>query len=450
MDTIYILWGIAACCALLIGGSAYALLYLRRTTGPGNHDTIHYNETSTAPAVKPVQQPEPPASSAVSPIQTAPMEQLEHCSRMAGVFAHDFNNIMTAIGGYTSLLQKRLADDERAKRYINGIIEAEKHASELLDRLALVANSDTRHISAIDVNKIIREVCAELATHPGEVEVIPPAANSEPVLTRGDPDHFRRTIVNLGFNAIEACGDSGGTVRFFTEITDPAQSTLPSSLAPGTYLHIGVTDTGCGMNENVRSHLFEPFFSTKPKGKSSGLGLSIVWRYVLTCHGTVEFESTPGSGTTFHVYLPQLAEPTQADTPHEHTAPEASLSATGQASVLVVDDELSVREIYTEILEDHGYTVTSCSNGREACDFVNRGTPVDLVLLDLMMPVMDGIETFSVLRDSHPTMKILFMSGFHTTETIGNLLAQPATDFFEKPGNSDLLLSKITTLLGKN
>jgi two-component system, cell cycle sensor histidine kinase and response regulator CckA len=448
MDTSSVIWGIAAGCALLAGGGGYFLINRRRSTP---HDT-----GAPSPGATP-QEPvgaQPPTAPTDSPPPAnrycAPKDQLENCSRMAGIFAHDFNNIMTAIGGYASLLKKHLADDAKAMRYIGGIIDAGAHASELLDRLSLIAKNETSFVTAIDAEKTVKEVLSALAETTSPETLLPPELAATQTAITGDPALFRRTLTDLGTNAIDSCRENGGTVRFSTvnlTLKEPTKIDDALTLAPGSYLRISVTDTGHGVKESIRPHVFEPFFTTKPKGKSSGLGLAIVWRYAMISGGAVAFESVPDQGTTFELYLPVLIRPLTPPR-REPAARVTGTGTSGTTSILVVDDERSVREIFTEILESNGYTVASCGNGREACAFVEHSDrPVHLVLLDLMMPVMNGTETFIKLRSSYPSIKILLMSGYKTSDTIGNLLNQPSTDFFQKPGTADLLIDKIEALL---
>jgi two-component system cell cycle sensor histidine kinase/response regulator CckA len=381
--------------------------------------------------------------------ERAHTRKMEALGKMAGTLAHNFNNYLTASGGYATLLKRRLTGDTKCLSYIEQILEAGKNASEMLGRVSLFVKNDQIKTEPADINKLVTGTIAKLRENPGNAQILPPRLTAEPSMTSGDPGQLDAMIYGIGRNAAEACQSTGGTVLFATDTVELDENDILTrcfSLTPGAFVRITVTDTGCGMDEPMQHRIFEPFFTTKPKGKGIGLSLAYVWWYIKTYRGALEVESQPDRGTTFRMYLPLEKRYHPPSEPLPESNPGQPSAAT--AHVLIVDDEPSVRDLYTEILEDSGYTVDTCCNGREAMDFIgSHPRNVDLVLLDLMMPVMDGAATFKAIRTSFPAMKVLLMSGYKNLDHLDEMLAQPPVAFFEKAGDGEQLLEKIREML---
>jgi signal transduction histidine kinase/ActR/RegA family two-component response regulator len=379
-------------------------------------------------------------------------KKMEAISRITGAIAHDFNNTIAAISGYASMLSKKLAGDEKCGSYISHIINASKQASVSLERFSRYGRAQqTFNPVPVDVNETIRSAVAKVAGECGPDCSISTSLSPVQQFTSGDPLQLRGNLICLLENAREACGNRGKIVVAVdtTDIAenDPVRSCFP--IPAGSYIHLTVRDNGRGMSSEVLDRLFEPFFTTKSRmSGNSDLGLTNVWRYVMEYHGAVDVQSHEQEGTTFHLYLPpfrQTAEPSaarQAANPVVQGTPSVK-------NILIIDDEPSVREIYSEILSDKQYSVFTACDGIEAVKLLETPpVPIHLVLLDMIMPGMDGAETFKVIRRNHPDIKVLFMSGIVNQEKMASLLNEPGTAFFQKPCDDEHLLAMVGSLSG--
>ena len=383
--------------------------------------------------------------------QLAHARKMEAIGQLAGGIAHDFNNIITAIGGYASLIKKKAAANEHSMKYVEHIINAGKHASIMINQLSLFVKNGKPRIEPIDVHDIIQKSIAMLQSNLSSNITLSTDLKANPMTTFGDPTLLQNVFINLAINARDACEGREGLVSFATEtVTIESSNTLcrTFSIGPGRYIRAIVGDNGCGMSQEMIEHIFEPYYTTKSKEKGSGLGLANVWRYIETFRGAIEVRSKSGQGTTFFLYLPLLnvLAPQTLETPRG--ADVITPHQPAQQTILIADDEPSVREIYSEILADKGYKIYTCCDGREVIEFFeSRNIPVDLVLLDVIMPNINGLDAFNVIRKLHPKMKILMMSGLTDQDKIDTLLNEPDTGFFQKPCDDELLVSNIRSML---
>lgn len=385
--------------------------------------------------------------------QLAQSQKMQAIGHMAGGLAHDFNNIISAISGYAGLLKKRVTEDPRNLAFVEHIIEAGKHASMMTAQLAMLVKNDKPKTEPLDVHAIIRNTISMLQAKYESNIKFSSCLTAKPSMTIGENTLLQNVFMNLGINAYDACTAGSGEITFSTSITNLDNSNIlcqSFSIEPGRYICIDVSDNGSGMSKEILSRIFEPFFSTKPKDKGTGLGLANVWKYVESYKGAIEVTSIPEVGTTFLIYLP-IVEQVQRSTKEAAAAPQEpkkTSDASNKINILIVDDEESVREIYSEILSDDGYEVITCSDGLAALDIVNNGDRFfDLVLLDMVMPRMNGPDTFRELRLKFPTLKILLMSGMSFNEKTAQLLEEPGTLFFQKPCDDEQLLKHIKTIL---
>jgi PAS domain S-box-containing protein len=341
-------------------------------------------------------------------------EQLRHTQKMeaigtlAGGIAHDFNNLLQGILGYADLLKMRSTDGDMINRAADVIERAGTRAAELTRQLLGFARKGKLRDMPVDFHRIIGETVAILARTIDKRITMIQTLNAEPCVVKGDPGQLQQVVMNLAVNARDVI-QGGGELTFETSVVDHKDGCreLPGDLLPGKYLLLSVTDTGAGMTPNVLERIFEPFFTTKPQGEGTGMGLAMVYGIVKNHGGAVKARSGQGKGTTFDIYLP-IAEKAARITDTQ----KLKLVQRGSGHILVVDDEETVREVVTEILESLGYDVTCASDGREAVErYREKASEIDLVLLDMTMPVMDGPECFEELKKINPGVKVVVATG---------------------------------------
>ncbi len=360
--------------------------------------------------------------------QIRQMQKMEAIGTLAGGVAHDFNNLLTGILGYANLLKNM--PDERVVRSARVIESAAERAAELTQQLLGFARRGKLQNRPVDVHHLVDEVAALLArTSDRRIVMVRRLEARRPVVT-GDPGQLQQVVLNLAVNARDAMPEGGElTLATREQAVDRSFAQRHPELSPRRYLVVTVGDTGVGMTDEVRARIFEPFFTTKEKGRGTGMGLATAYGIIKNHDGAVLVDSTPGSGTIFEVYLPQAAElPAQDETgPHLVTG-----DATGR--VLVVDDEEVIHEVARGMLEPLGYQVVGARNGQEAINYyrANRDR-VDVVLLDLTMPVMDGTDCFRYLRQIDPDVRAVLSTGHGLDGAAQHLIDQGVTGFVQKP-----------------
>jgi PAS domain S-box-containing protein len=366
-------------------------------------------------------------------------EKLVAIGQLAGGVAHDFNNQLSIILGYAGLLESRLTDTEM-RRFASAVVRAANRSGDLTRNLLTFSRQGIVESVPVDMHELIAEVC-ELLSHSLDKRIalrqIPGAERATIV---GDPASLQSALLNLALNARDAMPRGGG-IHFRTGIVHlPLPGAQPAWIGdtedpvPGPYLHLEVTDSGMGMGEAVRRRIFEPFFTTKPVGKGTGLGLPSVLGTVRTHRGRIALDSAEGRGSTFHLYLPMTVRPAKQAFGKEDSPTRGGLT------VLVVDDDSPVREIMRDMLSAGGNKVLEASHGREALDiYRKRGAEIDVVILDMMMPDMDGAEVFAGLRAIDPRARVIISTGFSADAKIPSLLAAGAKGLLRKPYEKPLL-----------
>jgi len=376
-------------------------------------------------------------------------EQLKQAQRMetvgmlAGGVAHDFNNILGVIMGTTSLMQlglERAGSLERGNldESLGRIEEAVGRAAALVGQLLSISRRKELCLAPLDLVACVRTVQKLLA---GSIDksislVVAPVERGAMVVA--DAGQFEQAVLNLCVNAGHAMtfmrppGQPwGGTLTLAVRLVrpDPAFLSRHPDAEQRDYWVLSIQDTGVGMNQETIAHLFTPFFTTKEIGKGTGLGLSLVYSIVKSHHGFLSVYSEPGSGSTFNIYLPLMeVEAATAMRPAAGDLPK------GTGTVLVVDDEEILRKLAAEILETCGYTVLTAANGEEAVKLYRAlSGQIDMVLLDMMMPVMSGREAFLKLREIQPQVRVLLCSGFRADARVQELLDGGVTGFIDKP-----------------
>lgn len=383
-------------------------------------------------------------------MQLAQAQKMSAIGQLVGGIAHDFNNMVSAISGYAHLLRSKLDHDSPNQKYVQHIIAAGGHTAGLIDQLTQFARHGVPNVAPVNVHELLDETVVFLErTISKNIAIVKQFSAQKPV-SAGDATFLQNVFLNLGINARDAMEGNGGTIVFSTNDMILEESSMlceSFQIDPGEYLCIGVADTGAGMSKEVLSHLFEPFFTTKPKGKGTGLGLANVWGYIENYQGAIQVRSEPGKGATFTLYLPLAESLTQSQLP-EKSEPGIVRATPGIIrKVLVVDDEPPLREICSEILTAGGYTYSLCENGVDAVDFMKKnGEDIDMVILDVLMPRMNGHDTFYELRKINPSLKIIMMSGFLHKNELKGILKETNTAFIQKPFTEDQLLKKMMSL----
>jgi two-component system cell cycle sensor histidine kinase/response regulator CckA len=336
-------------------------------------------------------------------------QKMESLGTLAGGIAHDFNNIISIIRGFTELSLSMTGEDPRLNRYLGSVHAAAVRASTLVRQILAFSRKNEVAYRAVHINDLVRELAGLLSeTFPRDIEQVYEFDDSIETFA-ADPDQIRQVVMNLCVNARDAM-PGGGLLTLTTNRVsgrdinhlkvDPAQD----------YAHIRVADTGMGMSPEVRARIFEPFFTTKQDHGGTGLGLAVVYGIVANHHGVIDLESEPGKGTAFHVYIPLKIRADVHAPPAEHP-PKAKLPP-GNERILIVEDEAPIQEMLGEALEAAGYTVEAALDGGEAIErILGSGTKHDLIVLDLNLPRMGGIDILKVIRARTPDFPVLIMTG---------------------------------------
>jgi signal transduction histidine kinase/CheY-like chemotaxis protein len=354
-------------------------------------------------------------------------QKLESIGLLAGGVAHDFNNLLVGILSYADLLAEQAAPGSTEDDAARTIKQAARRAAELTRQLLALARLGQHRDELVDLHALVGEA-ARLLERTLDKSIRLEARLTAPAhAVRGDPGQLQQVILNLAVNARDAMPD-GGTLTLETAIVERDEATAVPGLSPVRHVSLAVTDSGVGIAPPHLGRLFEPFFTTKAVGKGTGLGLATAFGIVKSHGGTIRVQSELGVGTRFAVYFP-VAEASTAEAPREPAPPRR-----GTGVVLVVDDEEVVRRTAARILSYLGYEPALASGGREALEWLAaRAEPPAAVLLDLVMPEMDGRACFRGMRARFPALRVVVTSGFSSTDRVHELLADGAVAFVQKP-----------------
>ncbi|MCM2267117.1 MAG: PAS domain S-box protein [Elusimicrobiales bacterium] len=371
-------------------------------------------------------------------------QKMEAVGHLAGGVAHDFNNILTAIKGYCSLVSSALPAGSPSREDIGEIINAADKATALTGQLLAFSRRQIMTPKVVDVNKIIGDMTKMLLRLIGEEVKLSTHLLNAPCLAKVDPGQIEQVILNLVINARDALREKGEII-LETGICDTSGDEVPwkTLRKAGRLVFIRVRDNGCGMSELVKSHLFEPFFTTKASGKGTGLGLSVVFGVIKQSGGEIAVDSAPGKGSVFSIYLPFVkgeAAPGEAEG-------GSSLSG-GSETILLAEDEESLRRLGERLLKAAGYTVLAAASGAEALRLMEeRGRPVDLLLTDVVMPGLTGRQLAKELAARKLCPRTLYMSGYTDEAIVKHGVLEPGIAFIYKPFSADGLANKVRAVL---
>jgi PAS domain S-box-containing protein len=364
-------------------------------------------------------------------------QKMEAIGRLAGGIAHDFNNLLTAITGYTEIALMEAGDVE-LETTLREVLSAAERASSLTKQLLTLSRKQTSEVKVLDPNDVVAEIHNMLYRVLGEDIELVSSLDESVGRIRADHGQLNQILLNLAVNARDAMPEGGRLeIRTFSRAFAGNENVVPW---PGEYAAISVSDSGTGIPEEDRARIFEPFYTTKPQGKGTGLGLSIVRTILETHHGVVTVEDAPGRGTCFTLYFP--ADKGELDI---RRSPVRSYSSAGSETVVLIEDDDSLRQLETVILRRHGYTVHSF--GRPV-DALSAALPyVDMLVADVVLPGMSGPAAAASMRKKWPQLKVLFLSGY-TGEALADLEALPeGHSLLQKPFGIQELAERVRELL---
>jgi signal transduction histidine kinase len=370
-------------------------------------------------------------------------QKMEAVGNLAGGIAHDFNNLLTVIRGYTDILLSRLGREAEGSGEIAEIGRAAERAAQLTGQLLAYSRKQILEPRVLDLNRVVTETQAMLGRLIGEHIEFSTTLAEDLGSISADAGQIEQIIMNLVVNARDAMPE-GGTLLLETgnaTFADGSTNGRPDTI-PGDYVLFAVTDSGQGMDAATVGRVFEPFYTTKARGEGTGLGLATVYGIVKQSGGHIEVESEPGLGTSFRLYFPQVAEEAETFSPK----PPDERPLIGTETILLVEDEETLRRVGRQMLEMYGYTVLLAENGAAALELAqNHPAPIELLMTDILMPKMGGIELAERLSTLRPELKVLYTSGYN--DTGDNLQRIAGARYLQKPYAMEELARTLRELL---
>jgi two-component system, cell cycle sensor histidine kinase and response regulator CckA len=380
-------------------------------------------------------------------VQLQQAMKMEAVGRLAGGVAHDFNNLLTVIIGYSELLQQKIGKESPMHREVEEIRRAGERASSLTQQLLAFSRKQIIEPKVVRLDLLVADMQAMLTRLIGEDIALQATTGKSLGTVKVDPGQFQQILMNLAVNARDSMPDGGKIVIETANVDlDEGYCAVHPYILPGRFVMLSVSDTGQGMTDEVKAHIFEPFYTTKERGSGTGLGLATTYGAVHQAGGSIEVYSEVGIGTTFKVYLPRVeeeaAKPVMGDLPTDLPG--------GTETVLIVEDEGILRKLCVQILEQLGYRVLQARNGAEAIALAQGyGDRIDLLLTDVVMPGMNGRELATQLVLHRPEMKVLFTSGYTENAIVHHGVLDDEVSFLGKPYSPSSLAKKIRKVLDK-
>jgi two-component system, cell cycle sensor histidine kinase and response regulator CckA len=394
-------------------------------------------------------------------------QKMEVVGHLSSGLAHDFNNILAIILGYSDLMMQELGPDDPLRKHAGEILHASERAVGLTRQLLVFSRRQTVQSVVLDLNDVVKDLekmLRRLIDENIEMTIVPEKQTGR---IKADTGYVGQVLMNLVVNARDAM-PNGGKLTIATHnvtldenyspcgvgvcaspggapLLTPQGKRTHTGAIPGDYVMLSVSDTGTGMTEEVKARLFEAFFTTKPRGKGTGLGLATCQTIVQQSGGHIEVSSELGRGTTFKIYFPRVEQPLDDAARPIQTGPLPR----GTETLLVVEDEPSVRHLAASVLKAQGYTVLRAPNGQEALRAVqeHKGSPIHLVITDVIMPLMGGKVMAEWLKTTYPDLKILFTSGYTDDAIAHHGVLEPGVAFLPKPYTPAALARKVRAML---
>lgn len=372
-------------------------------------------------------------------------QKMQAIGELAGGIAHDFNNMVHGIAGFAEVIHQ-MTVDKKIAQYASQILTTAHHAAELTKQLLTFARKGSYQLNDCNTHDIVRDVCAMLKRTIDRRIVIRQQLSAGLPHIKGDSAQLKSALLNLGINAKDAM-PSGGVLEFSTRniTVDEPLAISDFQLEPGQYLQIHVSDNGMGMTEEVRQRIFEPFFTTKSSGRGAGLGLAAVYGTTHMHRGAIQCRSEIGKGSSFDLYLPIIQDCSKhLKNKQDNEIPERPIR------MMVVDDEAIVRSYSKTLFEMHGHQVDTFATASEAIAFYRHNcADIDLVLLDMIMPHMDGQQLFAELKQINPDIKAMLATGYSVESKVQEIVEDGILDCLKKPFTYDQLQRKITDMLSE-
>jgi PAS domain S-box-containing protein len=375
-------------------------------------------------------------------------QKMEAVGQLTGGIAHDFNNLLTGILGSLDLVQKRVAQGRvsEIERYVTMAKSSANRAASLIHRLLAFARRQPLDPKPVNVNHLVTSMEELLRRTTGELIQLEIVTGADLWGTFCDPHQLESALLNLAINARDAMPSGGRlTIETTNAHLDRYLTAEMGDLTPGQYVALSVSDSGVGMAATVKARAFDPFFTTKPIGQGTGLGLSMVYGFARQSEGHAHIYSEPGRGTTVKLYLPRYGGAV------EETSVGASESGTLKAqageTVLVVEDEASVRELVVDVLSDLGYRALEAMDGPSGLQILRSGARIDLLVTDVGLPGMNGRQVADVAREHRPDLKVLFITGYAENAAMANGFLAPGMEMITKPFAVDALAVRIREMI---
>ncbi|MBL7227679.1 MAG: response regulator [Pseudomonas sp.] len=374
-------------------------------------------------------------------------QKMEAVGQLTGGIAHDVNNMLTGIIGSLELLRRRLARgrlDDLDSLIDLGVTSANRAAG-LTHRLLAFSRRQSLDSKPVEINQLVTSMGELLQRSLNESIVLDMQLSGQLWTAEADPNQLESALLNLALNARDAMPDGGRLVvetrnRHLDNVFTAAYGTL----TPGDYVELSVSDTGCGMPENVISRAFDPFFTTKPIGQGTGLGLSMIYGFARQSHGHVILHSEVGKGTTVSLFLPRFVGEVTADVPLDSTLPPF---ANAGETVLIVEDDPAVRVLVSQVLSELGYAFVEAADADSALPIIESSQRIDLLISDVGLPGMNGRQLAEIGRQIRPDLKVLFITGYAEHAAVRGGFLDPGMQLITKPFTFDLLTAKVREMI---
>jgi two-component system cell cycle sensor histidine kinase/response regulator CckA len=371
-------------------------------------------------------------------------QKLEAIGQLAGGVAHDFNNLLTVIGGYSSILLGRMTAENPQRSALEEIKKASDRASGLTRQLLAFSRKQILQPKVLDLNEVVLEIEKMVRRLIGEDVDLLILSESSLGKTKADPGQVEQVLLNLIVNARDAMPQGGKLTIETSNVHLSDDYANRHGATAGNYVMLAVSDSGCGMDVETKEHIFEPFFTTKSPGKGTGLGLSTVYGIIKQSGGHIWLYSEPSQGTTFKVFLPRVDDAVEG----RDSGSLSRIVPQGSETILLVEDEVQVRNILTDMLKSQGYNLLVASNGPEALDIAStRNGTIHLMITDVVMPQMSGRELAEVMAGLRPETRILYMSGYTDDAIVHHRLLDEGLNFIQKPFDTVTVARKVRTVL---